>query len=67
MTFLAPIPDAEGIAKTQEMYLNRFGISLTAEQAAEILGRVMRFLYLTSELCSGTPYMRENQKTTKAE
>lgn len=66
MSYLIPLPDSEGIAKTQELYLNRLGISLTEEEAAEVLSRVMRFLYLTSELCSDTPSTPENPKTTKA-
>jgi len=60
MTDLYPIPDAEGIAKTKEIYLNRFGKSLTDEQAAEILGRVMRFLFFVSELTAeetGAPHI----------
>jgi hypothetical protein len=43
-----PVPDAEGIKKTQELYARRFKIDLTNEEAADILGRIMRFIYLTA-------------------
>lgn len=66
MDYLLPIPDAEGIAKTKEIYLNQFGMTITDEQAGDILGRVMRYLYLTSELCSDTHSTHANPKTTKA-
>lgn len=66
MNYLLPLPDAEGIAKTKEMYLNRFGKVITDDQAADILGRIMRFLYLTSELCSDTLSTPASPKKTKA-
>ena len=67
MSYLLPLPDAEGIAKTKELYLNRLGVQLTDHQAADLLGRIMRFLYLTSELCSDTPSTPASLKTTKAD
>ena len=60
MTDLLPTPDAEGIAKVKELYLNRFGISLTDEQADDALGRIMRYIYLLAELCSATASTPEN-------
>ncbi len=65
--YLFPLPDDEGIAKMKKMYLNRLSRTLTDEQAAEVLSRVMRYIYLTSELCSDTPSMPENPKKTKAD
>ena len=66
MNSLYPLPDNDAIAKTKELYLNQLNIELTDEQAAEVLSRVMRFVYLTSELCSATPSTPESPRTTKA-
>jgi hypothetical protein len=66
MDYLSPIPDPEGIAKTKDLYLNRFGMALTDEQAADVLGRAMRFIYLTSKLCSPMLSMPENPKKMKS-
>jgi hypothetical protein len=59
-----PTPDAEGIAKTKELYLNRFGKAITDEQAHRVLGSVMRFIYLINQPCSDTPSTPENPTTT---
>ncbi len=64
-TKLLPLPDAEGIAKTKKLYLDRFGMKLSDEQAADVLGRVMRYISLLSELCSDTASTPENP--TKSE
>ena len=48
MVHLYPTPDAEGLAKTKDFYLNQFGKTLTEEEAYEVLNSVMRFLYLKS-------------------
>jgi len=48
MVHLYPQPDAQGLAKTKDFYLNRFGKTLTDEEAHEVLSAVMRFLYLQS-------------------
>ena len=50
MERLLPLPDAEGIQKMQELYLSRFNKEITEDQAADVLGRIMRLLYLTSDL-----------------
>lgn len=55
MIYLLPVPDAQGIAKTRELYLNRFGTEIDEEQAADVLGRVMRLLYLLSETPIASP------------
>ena len=44
---LLPLPDEEGIRKTKELYKNKFGQDITDEEAMDVLGRIMRFLYLT--------------------
>lgn len=67
MHYLFPQPDAEGIAKMKDLYLNRFDKELTDEQAAEILARIMRVLYVTSDLCSDTLSTPANLKKTKAD
>lgn len=42
-----PTPSPQGIAKLQAFYLDEYGMTLSDEQAYDILGGVMRFLYLT--------------------
>ncbi len=76
MNYLLPIPDETGIDKLQKMHLNRIGKEISDEQAAEILRRVMLFIYLLSELSPqsskpkdtscDTRYMLENPRKTKA-
>jgi hypothetical protein len=50
MTYLLPIPDHQGIEDMKQLYRERFGRKISDEEAAEVLGRVMRFIYLLSEL-----------------
>lgn len=59
-----PQPDAEGIAKTQELYLNKVGKTLTEGEAREVLSRVMRYLFLLNFPCSDTESTPENPTTT---
>ncbi len=42
-----PTPSPEGIAKLQEFYSREHALEISDEQACEILGGLMRFLYLT--------------------
>lgn len=42
-----PTPSPEGIAKLQEFYRNERALKVSEEQAYEILGGIMRFIYLT--------------------
>jgi hypothetical protein len=42
-----PVPSPEGIAKLQEFYRKEHSLEIGDEQACEILGGLMRFLYLT--------------------
>ena len=65
--FLYPTPDEEGIAKTKKLYLNRFNLEISDDQASEVLSRVMRYIYLISEQCPDTPSTLESPKTTRAE
>lgn len=48
MVHLYPMPDAEGLAKTKDFYLNQLGRTITDAEAYEVLNSVMRFLYLQS-------------------
>jgi hypothetical protein len=48
MVHLYPVPDAEGIAKSKDFYLNRVGRTLTDEESYAVLNSVMHFLYLRS-------------------
>lgn len=57
MMQLVPIPDAQGIAKLQELYLNRFGKRISDEETAEVLGRLMRYLYHLNQLAEETKDM----------
>jgi len=50
MSYLLPLPDPEGVAQTKELFLNKYGKAISDEQAADILGRVMKYIYLTTEL-----------------
>lgn len=43
---LFPTPDAEGIARTKEIVFNKCGKSISDEEAAQLLGGLMRYLYL---------------------
>ena len=43
---LLPTPDEESIIKMQEMYKRRFDMDITLEEAGDILGKLMRFIYL---------------------
>ena len=42
-----PTPSPQGIAKLRAFYLHEYGMTIGDEDAYEILGGVMRFLYLT--------------------
>ena len=50
ISYLVPVPDEAGVRQTRELYLARLGKEIGGEEAREILGRVMRFLYLLSTL-----------------
>jgi hypothetical protein len=54
-----PTPSPEGIAKLQEFYRRERALEISAEQACEILGGLMRFLYLTEV----KPLSAEEEKT----
>lgn len=62
--FVFPQPDAEGIAKTQELYLNKCGKHISEGEAREVLSRMMRYLYVLNFPCSATPSTPENPTTT---
>ncbi len=63
MSFLLPTPDHIGIAKTKELYLKKYGKVLSDGEAGEILGKVMRYIYLVKETCSSTLSTPENPTT----
>lgn len=44
---LYPTPSTQGLAKLKNFYLNEWAMTLSDEQAYEILSGLMRFLYLT--------------------
>lgn len=62
--FIFPQPDAEGIAETQKLYFNKVGRSILESEASEVLGRVMRYLFLLNMPCSNTESTPENPMTT---
>ena len=62
--FTFPQPDAEGIARVQEIYLNKCGKAISEADAREVLSRVMRYLYLLNFTCSTTESTPENPTTT---
>ena len=59
-----PQPDAEGIARVQEIYLNKCDKAISEAEAREVLSRVMRYLYLLNFICSATESTPENPTTT---
>lgn len=63
MTYLSPQPDAIGIIKTKELYLKKYNKVLSDGEAEEILGKVMRHLYLVNDTCSNTQSTSENLTT----
>lgn len=63
MNFLPPLPDSEGIAKTKQLYLKKYGKVIDDGEAEEILGKVMRYLYLVNDTCSNTQSTSENLTT----
>ena len=62
MVHLYPIPDAEGLAKTKDFYLNRLGTTITDAEAYEVLNSVMRFLYLQTLPSEAIPEEPELKK-----
>lgn len=62
--YVFPQPDAEGIARVQEIYLNKCDKTLSEAEAREVLSRVMRYLYLLNFTCSTTVSTPENPTTT---
>ena len=58
---LLPLPDPEGIRKTRQPYKEKFGRDITDEEAMDILGRVMRFIYLTSSAANPPEKSKEDQ------
>lgn len=64
MNHQLPQPNTVGIAKTKELYLNKYKRVLTDAEAAEILGKAMRYLYLVGTTCLNTESTPENLMTT---
>ncbi len=50
MSYFLPVPDQIGIEQTKQLYKERLGKELSDEEAADALGRVMRYLYPISDL-----------------
>jgi len=60
-----PQPNARGIQRTQELYLRKYGRYIGPDEAAEALGKVMRYLFLINNpQCSITPSTPESPTTT---
>lgn len=59
-----PKPDARGLAETRRLVFNRTGKEITDGEAAEILSRVMRHLYLLNFPPCDTPSTPESPTTT---
>ena len=58
---MVPLPDPEGIRKTKQLYKEKFGRDITDEEAMDVLGRTMRFLYLTSSAANPPEERKEDQ------
>ena len=66
MSYACPVPDPEGIEKTKELYLKKYGMILSDRDASEVLALVIRHLFLTQiPSCSDTPATEENPTTTR--
>ena len=64
--FLLPQPNAKGIARTRELYERKYGRVLTDAEAAEALGKVVRYLFLINNpQCSTSASTSENPTTTR--
>jgi len=66
MVHLYPQPDAQGLAKTKDFYLNRLGRTLSDEEAYEVLSAVMSFLYLQTLPADAVPQEPDTQEQDTA-
>ena len=64
MDFFVPKPSEEGVAKMRQLYFTKCGKEVSDAEAADALGRVMRYLYLMNYPCFDTPSTPENPMTT---
>lgn len=64
MPLLMPVPDAQGIRETKEAYKKNLGKDLSDAEAYEVLGRVMRYLFLINNPCFDMPSMPESPTMT---
>ena len=53
VSFLVPVPGEEDVAGFIALYRERYGVELEPGRAHEILGGLMRFLYLTGRAGAG--------------
>jgi hypothetical protein len=63
MNFLQPQPDEVGIAQTKALYLRKYKRVLSETEAGEILGKVMRYMFLVNYSCLDMESTPENQTT----
>lgn len=60
---LVPLPDVQGIACMQKLYLDKFGIALSDAKAIEVLSRLMQIILVVNFPCLSTESMPENPTT----
>lgn len=53
--YLLPLPDAKGIEEMRKLYREKLGKEIADEEAYDVLGRVMRHIYFTSQLEEDKP------------
>ena len=64
--FLLPQPDSVGITETKKLYLDKYDKVLSDAEAQEILGRLMRHLFLVNyPPCCNSENTFENPTTTE--
>jgi len=64
--FLLPQPNTRGIERTKELYARKYGREISDAEAAEALGKVMRYLYLINNpQCSTSENTAASLTTTR--
>jgi hypothetical protein len=54
---ILPTPSEQGVKEMQELYKRRFDMDLTHAEAEDVLGRIMRFMWLSKSM----PIAREDE------
>lgn len=64
---ITPLPDKKGIQDVQNHFQKRYNLSISEREAADILERLMRYMFLTTDLCKiKSKPTADGQKKTEA-